>query len=216
MNTSDRSLSEKIYQQIRDRIIDGELAPGTRLRERDLAESLDVSRVPVREALPQLEIDGFVQVLPRRGAVVTQLTMRDVQELFDVRESLEVLAARLASQRVAEVGCEALRLALERSRAATASDDEAEIAAANAAFHQAVLELSGNRMLQTLIRPTVARLQWLFRLTSFRSHSQFDEHEQLFEAISEGNEALAASIAYVHTARGRAPSIKALTGILPP
>ncbi len=154
-------------------------------------------------------------MLPRRGAIVTQLTVRDVEELFDIRESLEVLAARLASKRAATVGAEPLHTALLRARATAATTDEAEIAAANAGFHEAILELSGNRMLLTLTRPTAARLQWLFRLTSFRSQGQLEEHEQLFDAIASGNEALAASIAYTHTARGRAPSIEALREILP-
>ena len=96
IGAADRPLSMQIYESLREAIIEGRIAPGTRLREQALADEFDVSRVPLREAIPQLEAEGFVRTLPRRGTVVTHLTMRDIHDLFDIRESLEALAARLA------------------------------------------------------------------------------------------------------------------------
>src|SRR5579862_7591453 len=95
------SSPHRIYEEIRNKIINGDLPPGTRLRERELADELGVSRVPVREALPYLQADGFITLESHRGAIVTELTLRDVRELFDVRLGVEVYAARLAAQRVA-------------------------------------------------------------------------------------------------------------------
>ena len=96
-----RSRGEAVYEWVRERIIDGSLQPGSRIRERDLAEAINVSRVPIREAFPRLEAEGYIRTIPRRGAVVAPMELVDVNEVFDVRASLEVLAARLAAQRCA-------------------------------------------------------------------------------------------------------------------
>ena len=93
LGLADQPLSAKIYEALRERIIEGALRPGERIRERELAEELNVSRIPIREAMPRLEAEGFIRTLPRRGAVVTEMTIGDVEELFVVRSSLEVLAA---------------------------------------------------------------------------------------------------------------------------
>lgn len=106
---SPASSSDTARARIRELIISGDFAPGSRLRERELSQTLAVSRVPVREALQQLEAEGFIDTSPRRGATVKQITLRDVNELFDVRLSLEVLAARLAAQAAAR-GQSSLRL----------------------------------------------------------------------------------------------------------
>ncbi|MFZ2240556.1 MAG: GntR family transcriptional regulator, partial [Gordonia amarae] len=88
-STADDSVTQRIYAEIRARIISGELPFGERLRERDLADELDASRVPVREAIVRLEAEGFVETAPRRGASVVRLSLADVQELYDVRLALE-------------------------------------------------------------------------------------------------------------------------------
>jgi len=92
----DVPLSAKVYEEVRRRIIVGRYPQGSRLPEQRLAEDLQVSRVPLREAIPQLEADGFVRTLPRRGAVVSTWTTKQVHDLFDTRLGLDVLDARLA------------------------------------------------------------------------------------------------------------------------
>lgn len=213
---ADRSLSVKVYEYLRDAIIEGELQPGTRLLERELSERLEVSRIPIREALPQLEAEGLIETVPRRGSVVTQLTLRDIGELFDVRTSLDVLAARLAAQRARSQPSSDLAMAFERARMATESGSAAEIAAANAAFHEAILTLSDNRLLESIMAPISVRVRWLFRLTSERDPGLLCvEHRELHDAIQAGEADLAASLAYVHVERGRRPSLQSLAAILP-
>ncbi|GEM35413.1 hypothetical protein NN3_64200 [Nocardia neocaledoniensis NBRC 108232] len=92
-----KSLRDRAYEELRDRIVDLRLSPGQRLVERDLATELEISRIPLREALQLLEREGLVVIVPRQGAIVAPFTVTDVRDLFDVRESLEVLAARLAA-----------------------------------------------------------------------------------------------------------------------
>ncbi|WP_320781998.1 GntR family transcriptional regulator, partial [Streptomyces sp. CRN 30] len=98
------SLCGRAYDTLRRRIVEGELQPGQRLVERDLAAELEVSRIPLREALRLLEADGLVVLVPRRGALVAPFAPADVRHLFDVRESLEALAARLAAGRTGPAG----------------------------------------------------------------------------------------------------------------
>lgn len=216
VGSDDQSLAHRIYESLQDRIMSGDLPPGVWLRERELAEQMNVSRVPVREALRMLEVDTLVEILPRRGAVVTQLTIKDVRELFDVRQSLEVLAARLAARAATESNTAGLRTALEHARIAQDEGDDTKIAAANANFHEALHAMSDNQLLQSLMRPVLGRMRWLFRVTTFRAaHGQFDEHQHLFDAISSGDEELAAALAYAHVARGAEPSIDALRAVLP-
>lgn len=212
----DELVVDRIYADLQERILSGSLGSGERLREAQVATLLETSRVPVREALRRLEFDGLVEILPRRGATVRHLTLKDVEELFDVRESLEVLVARLAARHVSEHGVERLEEALATSERAYLSGDEREVAAANATFHEVMLEITGSSLLQSLMRLVSGRVRWLFRLTHFRAdHGQRDEHNSLLEAIRHGDEDVAAALAYTHVARGRRPSLDALRGVLP-
>ncbi|MCF2527230.1 GntR family transcriptional regulator [Yinghuangia soli] len=203
------SLRDRAYRILRQRIVDVELQPGQRLVERDLAAEMEVSRIPLREALRRLEAEGLVVLVPQRGALVSPFTPADVRDLFDVRESLEVLAARLAAERADDAGLARLGARLDDARAATARGDRPAIAAANAAFHAAIVDLADSPLLTSLMRPLDARLQWLFRLTADRDPGeQCAEHEELYTAIAAHDTERAASYALRHVAAGRAPSLE--------
>ena len=214
---ADRSLADQVYHELRQRIIEGVLPSGTWLRERELADEFNVSRIPLREALPQLEADGFIITHPRRGAVVRQLTLRDAVEFFDVRSSLEVLVARLAAKRVGE-GADAadLREATARADSATELGDPQAIAAANAQIHQALVDLAANRLLQKAIHPINALQVWFFGVTTERDQAaQRSEHHAIVDAVIEGNHELAASLAFSHVERSRQESLPILAARLP-
>ncbi len=214
---TDQSLAAKIYTELRSRIISGELPSGSRLRERELAEELGVSRIPLREALPQLEADGFIQTVLRRGAVVRQLTMDDVEELFDVRLGVEVYATRLAARRVAAgASPTALQEAMRKADVALASGEARWIAESNADLHQEIVRLAGNSLLASMTRAIAGRDHWIFRMTSDRDPViACKEHHELCEAIYAGNEEFAAAISFSHIERGREPTIATLRTILP-
>jgi DNA-binding GntR family transcriptional regulator len=211
------SLSVRIYEQLRARIIRGELAPGTRLRERDLAEELAVSRIPLREALPQLEADGFIRTEPRRGAIVSELTLQDVDELFAVQLNVEVFAAREAALRVAAGGsAEAVVQALKVQTSFLNSGDVDNEVRAKAAFHAAIVETTGNQLLIRMMRAVAGRTHWILQLTAEDDpETAPDEHRELCEAISAGDADLAHAVAHVHLERGRRQSMAKLRGILP-
>ncbi len=205
-------LSRQIYDRLREGIIRGRYPQGSRLAEQRLAEELEVSRVPLREAVPLLEVDGFVRTLPRRGAVVSSWTVRSAHDLFDLRLCLEVGAARFAARQIAEgASPEPLRAALQRSRKGITSNDAYRIAANSTFFHEVIVELTGNALMRSLMRSVSGRMMWLFYLTSGLDPVEaLAGHEELLEAISSGNGRLAESVAYMHIERDRAESMAAL------
>ncbi|WP_081710285.1 GntR family transcriptional regulator [Arthrobacter sp. 35W] len=212
------SLAAQTYLRISGKIISGEYPPGHRLREREISEDLSVSRVPIREALPQLEVDGYITTYPRRGAVVRAFTLKDVGELFDLRLNLEVFAARKAAEAVAD-GSPADRMAelVVQGGAATDANDVPRIAECNTAFHAEIIAMSGSSLLETTMRPLLGRLRRLFALTSERDpQAQYTEHRALCEAIAAGKPDLAAALAYAHVELGREPTVARLVGVLPP
>jgi DNA-binding GntR family transcriptional regulator len=210
IGAADQSLSVKIYEVLRERIIEGQIAPGERIRERELAEEFSVSRIPIREAMPRLEAEGFVKTVPRRGAVVTEMTLSDVEELFVVRSSLEVLAAKLAAQACADgASTERLFARLASAEQALAHSDDRAIAAANSAFHEEILSLSGNALLISLMGPINGRVRRLFRLEAERDQQVLcAEHKEMCHAIADGNTEWAGALAYAHVEHSRADSLK--------
>ncbi|MCD0450019.1 GntR family transcriptional regulator [Actinocorallia sp. API 0066] len=202
------SVRDLAYATLRRRIVEVALKPGERLVERDLAAELNISRIPLREAMRMLAAEGLVVLVPGKGALVSPFTPADVRDLFDVRESLESLAARLAAARASTESVKALADRLAECRAATEARDVPRIAAANAAFHAEIIALAGNPLLTSIMTPLAARTEWLFRLTSSRDPAeQCTEHEVLFDLIASGNADAAAAAAYAHIAAGRAPSL---------
>ncbi|WP_431907567.1 GntR family transcriptional regulator [Amycolatopsis thermoflava] len=205
------SLAAQVYGTLRERIIVGTYPQGSRLPEQKLAEDLSVSRIPLREAIHQLEVDGFAQSLPRRGAVVWSWTTQAIHDLFDVRLSLEVSAAGLAARRVgAGADVTLMREALERQHRSLEENAPLRIAEASAAFHQAVLRTTGNQLMASLSGAVTGRMVWLFYLTSGRDQdAACQEHHELFDAICSGNDRVAEAVAYAHIERGRIPTLQA-------
>jgi DNA-binding GntR family transcriptional regulator len=211
------SMSQVAAHAIRESIIEGRYPPGSRLRERDLSESLQMSRIPIREALRQLDVEGFVTTSPNRGAIVTQLTLRDIVELFDLRLSLEVLAARQAALAVARGRAgDKLQKIMVGALRATRSGDVVEIRQNNTEIHAEIVAMAGNTLLATTMAPLLGRMRWVFALTADRDPEvEYAEHRALCDAIYAGNPDLAGALALAHVEHGRAPSLEGLAKVLP-
>lgn len=205
----DGSLSARIYEELRRGIILGRYPQGMRLAEQRLAQDFNVSRVPLREAMPRLETEGFVTTLPRRSAQVARWSEQSVGELFDVRLALEVSAAGYAARRVAAgASVEGLQSMLEASEAALLDGDALRVATTSSDFHQAVVDLADNALLSNLMRAVSGRVTWLFFLTSqLDAQVACQEHHELLNGIQSGNERIAEALSYAHIERGRVPSI---------
>lgn len=201
-------LSNMLYDELRKRIITGVYPQGHRIIEYDIATEFKVSRIPLREAMPRLAVDGFVRVLPRRGAQVTVWSPALVNELFEARLALEVRAARLAARRAQDDTSliPALTESVEATWQSVKEPQSLHHAVTHAALHQRLVEASGNTLLSALMEAVSGRLTWIYFLTNQNDQiGACAEHDAILDAIQEGNELLAESRMAAHVESGRAP-----------
>ncbi len=181
-------LSASVVQALRAEIIQGQFAVGDRLKEDVLAARFGVSRVPVREALQQLESEGFVVIEKFKGASVSHRSQDDVIELMQVRRGLEVLAATLAGERAGGEMADELRQVIERGR--QARDDRAVdlLPPLIMEFHEVVARASGNSHLAQMLRDLLQKIAWGFELDIVgRIESSWADHSAIAEAILAGS-----------------------------
>ncbi|MHA6804024.1 GntR family transcriptional regulator [Salinifilum ghardaiensis] len=196
-------LRERVRNTLHARIAEGEFRPGDRLLEHEIAAELGISRVPVREAIRMLQSEGLLEVLPRRGGVfVRSLHRREMEELFDVREALEVLAARRAVEQAAPGQADRMGELVAEAREALRAGDLEGMFQANAAFHDELVALSGNDLLMSMLEPLHGRLAWLFRL-NLEPERVCREHAELHAAIALGDAEAAAEVALRHVRSSR-------------
>lgn len=211
LGSTHRSLRDQVADELRDRIVNGALEPGQRLVERVLAQELEVSRVPVRDALVQLKGEGFVTEVPRKGAFVTSMSEHDVRELFNVREALEVLAVRLATEGQDRHGLRRLREILDESASAIRASDAVEVGRCNQAFHDQITAMAHNDLLASILEPLEGRLHWLLRQNDDPSRFH-DEHEEIYEAIASGDVLVAQEVSLRHVRTSRDVCLRLLSG----
>jgi DNA-binding GntR family transcriptional regulator len=195
------TLWERVHQYLRQEILANRLPPGTELGEVALAESLGVSRGPVREALGRLATEGLVTVRPRRGAVVSSLSKNEFLEAYQVREALEMLAIRLAVPRMTpELLERAERLVGEMQKCA-ARDDVDGFFEANAAFHETFVDASGNSRLKETYRQLVEQMgRYRRRSLALRGslRRSIAEHRTILRAVATGDAERAAHLLSEH------------------
>jgi DNA-binding GntR family transcriptional regulator len=180
-------LHEQVAVRLRQRIVEGLIAPGAKLNERALSEHLQVSRTPLREAIKMLAAEGLVLLLPNRGAVVAQLSAQDVVDTFEVIAGLEGQSGELAAQRIDAAELAEVRALHFEMLAAHARRDLPTYYRLNAAIHNQINAAARNPVLTQTYRTINARLQAL------RFRSNFDEakwnravreHDQMIEALA--------------------------------
>ncbi|MEV3858728.1 GntR family transcriptional regulator [Streptomyces sp. NPDC050095] len=208
-------LRDQVCEGIRDRIIAGQLRPGDRLLERDVAEEFGVSRIPVREAIRALLSEGFLEAVSARKIVVKQLAFQDVLDLFDLREALEVLAVRRATERAEKPRIDALGRLLASADKATRTGRPDRISRANTAFHHHIVEIAGNTLLAATLQPLEGRMRWLFQQVD-DPQAVWEEHRSLYEAIAARDVELAADRALHHVRHYREVAVRVLFDTEPP
>lgn len=217
---SHKTLRDWVFECLRTSIVSGDLAPGQRIVEADLAKQLEVSKSPVREAILQLKQDGLVIDAPKgRGVVVAPLKPSDVREIYAVREAIESLAARLLAGSPSAERLAPVQAALERMRQARAEEDLRRQFEQDVEFHTALCGATGNRRLQDLfsgLRPDLQRI-FLFAVNAMTlegpdsADATLDEHQAILDAISAGNPGRAAEAVSRHF-NGRADRIASALG----
>ncbi|MGI6550907.1 MAG: GntR family transcriptional regulator [Syntrophomonadales bacterium] len=194
-------LRELVFEALRDAIIKGILKPGERLMEVQLAEELGVSRTPVREAIRKLELEDLVVMIPRKGAYISGISMKDIADVFEVRAAVEALAAGLAAERITDEELEELERILVKKAEIIEANDLDRLVEIDTQFHECLYQASRNAKLVQIINNLSEQIH-RFRSTSLASPGRMkealEEHRKIVEAISERNIALAQSLAQEH------------------
>jgi DNA-binding GntR family transcriptional regulator len=199
-----RTLAEKAFSELHDAILRGEVAPGERLRIEDLAESLEMSPMPIREALRRLDSAGLVEHVPHRGARVAELSLPDLREVYEARLALEPLAVEHAAARFTSEDARTARESLERHVRAYRRNDVRAAWAAHTDFHFTLYRAAGSRWLIRLITPLWEsseryRLAWM--PTQRNLEERLGEHERILDACLHRDGPLAADELHDHLAR---------------
>ncbi|MDA8235801.1 MAG: GntR family transcriptional regulator [Clostridia bacterium] len=196
-----KPLREIVFESLREAIINGNLKPGERMMEIQLAEEMGVSRTPVREAIRKLELEGFVVMVPRKGAYVAGISIKDIADVFEIRAALESLAAGLAAERITEEELESLERSLVKVAEATEANDLESIINMDTDFHEILYKASRNERLVQIISNLREQIQ-RFRTASLahpgRMKFALDEHKQIVEAISQRDVEGARNLAREH------------------
>jgi DNA-binding GntR family transcriptional regulator len=197
-------LRQSVYEALVELVVEGRLRPGQHLVETELARQLGVSRQPVREALHRLEAEGWVDLRPNQGAFVHVPTDEEVDQLLDVRELLEVEAARLAARAATADDIARLRVICREGEAAVEAGDTKRFVAVNTEFHTELARVAGNDVLAELGEVVGRRVRWYYRqVAPVRGHESCAEHREMVDAIGAGDAERASSIARKHTERTR-------------
>ena len=196
-----RPLREMVFESLREAIISGRLKPSERLMEMQLADEMGVSRTPVREAIRKLELEGFVVMIPRKGAFVSGISVKDIVDVFEVRAALEALAAGLAAERITSEELEALERTLVQASELTEREDLNAIVEIDVNFHELIFKACRNERLVQIVTHLKDQIHQ-FRTTSLsqpgRSKNTLGEHRAIVEAISDRNVEMAQELAREH------------------
>lgn len=195
-------LRDVVFNTLRQAILRGELEPGERLMEIQLAERLGVSRTPIREAIRKLELEGLVLMIPRKGAEVAKISEKSLRDVLEVRRSLEELAIELACQRMGEEAIENLAAAQRAFAAAIESGDVMAIAESDEHYHDVIYQGTENSRLVQILN-NLREQMYRYRLEYIKDEDKRQilliEHETILKAIknrhvSEAKEAMRAHI----------------------
>ena len=194
-------LRDLVFNTLRQAILKGELKPGERLMEIQLAEKLGVSRTPIREAIRKLELEGLVLMIPRRGAEVARISPKNLQDTLEVRGALEELATNLACRRISDEELQKLQDAEVHFRQVVSNGTEMQIAEADEAYHDIIYAASGNDRLVQMIN-NLREQMYRYRLEYIKDEEQrgtlIQEHEKILEAIRNRDAKTAVTLMRTH------------------
>jgi DNA-binding GntR family transcriptional regulator len=194
-------LRDVVYNTLRNAILRGELKPGDRLMEMHLANKLGVSRTPIREAIRMLEQEGLAVTIPRKGAQVAKMTEKDLQDVLEIRDSLDELAVRMACQRMTKEQLGELRGAMETFRRAAVTRDVRSIVEADEAFHNVIYRMANNPKLEVIVN-NLKEQMYRYRYEYIKGKDTYDklveEHEFIVQGIERQDAGYVKEIMHQH------------------
>jgi DNA-binding GntR family transcriptional regulator len=205
-NVGRLSLTSKIFNVIRDDILNGKYTEGEKLVEAKLAEELGVSRTPVREALKQLELDGIVENIPNRGVVVKGITKQDIQDIFTIRRAIEGIAATWAVERITDQELQDLKETYELMEFYTFKKDLDKFAEQNTRFHETIYRATKSRYLEQVLKD----FQYYMKQSRKKSleiegrmQNALQEHKEILDAFLERDKERAERALTMHVSNSK-------------
>jgi DNA-binding GntR family transcriptional regulator len=184
------TLRERIVEFVKDAIISGKLKPGERVPEQEIAESFGISRTPIREAFRQLESEGFITVIPRKGAVVSPITDKDVKDFYAIKSLLEGYAAGMACPKFTEKEIKRLEGLNQHMHKCAEKNDVKAFFKLDDQFHDTFLKACGNDKLCRLVHQLVQQFE-RFRVTALsldgRMEVSLKQHGEIISAFRKGD-----------------------------
>jgi len=196
-----KPLRDIVFDTLREAIMDGSLKPGERLMEVQLAQKLGVSRTPVREAIRKLELEGTVTMIPRKGAYVAEVSLKDISEVLEVRAALEGLAATLAAEKMDESGLKLLQEKASEFEAAAKDMNRDDLIKLDVEIHEIIFQSTDNQTLMNLVdglREQVQRFRISYLSTMQNAEDIIVEHRELIGALLKKDPELARNAAEKH------------------
>ena len=207
-------LRDIVFNTLRKAILKGELEPGERLMEKQLAEKMGVSRTPIREAIRKLELEGLVIMIPRKGAEVAMITEQDIKDVLEVRAALESLAVKLACQRMDKQSTNELLAINDAFIGAARRKDVETVIKKDVEFHDAIYDATKNKKLTAMINNLQEQI-YRFRVEYIRQMDDFstlvEEHEEIVNAIVNQDSTTAQDIATRHIENQEKAVIRQIT-----
>ena len=200
-NKTKKPLSDFIFDELREEILSGNLKPGERLMEIKYAKSLGVSRTPFREAVRKLEKEGLVTVLPRRGAHVSMLSVKDLCDVLDIRCALDMLAIEKFTENAKDADLMHLKSLIDSFARATEDDNLQQQASSDVDFHEYIYTHTGNERLVQIyygLKDQLYRFRILYLKEVFEPSAVSEEHYKMLDAIRTKNADIAKQIASLH------------------
>lgn len=178
-------LRDVVFNTLREAILKGELKPGERLMELQLAAKLGVSRTPIREAIRMLEQEGLAVTVPRKGAEVAKMTEKDMEDVLVIRAALDQLAVELACDAITEEQLKKLQISGKNFENSLKTDNLKKLAQADVEFHEVIYEAAGNIKLVTMLN-NLREQMYRYRVEYLKDDSKYPELIREHQAIMEG------------------------------
>ena len=196
-------LRDVVFNTLREAILKGDLKPGERLMELQLASKLGVSRTPIREAIRMLEQEGLAVTTPRKGAEVAKMTLKDMEDVLEIRDALDELAVRIACQKISDEQLKQLEDMKELFEKSTQTGNVKKIAEADVTFHDVIYEATTNPKLVTLLN-NLREQVYRYRVEYIKDPKNYPtliaEHEAILESLKNRDVKNAVEAMHVHVA----------------
>jgi len=201
----------QIVEGLRKAITSGRLKPGEKLKEMEISKSLGVSRSPVREAFRILQVEGLVDIVPRKGVYAHQITRKDVEDIYQLREMIEVFAGRLSAENMTDEDIAKLQKLWSKMKSMAKKEELKGYLMAGSDFHNRLIASSRNKRLEAIyygLRNSINSFRYIVHRTNEPMDSSIREHQAIIEALKARDKDLVEKLSREHVRKGQEKLIK--------